>query len=153
MAPKLVVATQPSDPIELIQDLAPAGLDLTIAQFGSPEYRNAMKQADFSVGFPDPGLNDAFFESLPKAVHAQIHFLVYKKSMFSQEIAVYTRETQQHCSFRAASEIHEVMLKTRRLLRERRHLLVQTRMRSPGKSCTCIAGRINYCIVDILFLR
>jgi phosphoglycerate dehydrogenase-like enzyme len=61
MAPKLVVATQPSDPLDLIRDLAPAGFDLVIAPFNSPEYRAAMKTADFSVGFPDPGLNDAFF--------------------------------------------------------------------------------------------
>ena len=61
MAPKLVVATQPSDPLELIHDLAPSDLDVTVALFNSPEYRAAMKQADFSVGFPDPGLNDAFF--------------------------------------------------------------------------------------------
>ncbi len=63
MAPKLVVATQPSDPLELIHDLAPAGLDVVTAQFGSPEYRAALRDADFTVGFADPGLNDEFFKT------------------------------------------------------------------------------------------
>lgn len=61
MAPKLVVATQPSDPLDLVHDLSPAGLDVTVAQFGSPDYRNALKTADYVIGFADPTMNDAFF--------------------------------------------------------------------------------------------
>jgi len=66
MAPKLVVATQPSDPLDLVRDLSPTGFDITIAQFGSPDYRAALKEADYVIGFGDPAMNDEFFKSAPK---------------------------------------------------------------------------------------
>ena len=65
MAPKLVVATQPSDPLDLVRDLSPTGFDITIAQFGSPDYRAALKEADYVIGFGDPAMNDDFFKSAP----------------------------------------------------------------------------------------
>jgi len=66
MAKKIVFATQPSDPLDMVRDLAPSGFDLTVAQFNSPEYRNALKDADFVIGFADAAMNDDFFKSAPK---------------------------------------------------------------------------------------
>jgi hypothetical protein len=79
------------------------------------------------------GLNSILLQKLPPAVTAQIGLVVYKKSLFSREVVTYAREFQQHCSYRAAAEVHQVLHATNRLLHEAAHLMIIKSRQSRGK--------------------
>lgn len=67
MAPKIVLANQSADAQEIARELAPAGFDLAIVGAGgSPEFRAAVADAEYLLGFADGSMDDGFYKAAPR---------------------------------------------------------------------------------------
>ncbi|MBX6376803.1 MAG: lactate dehydrogenase [Acetobacteraceae bacterium] len=52
--------------MEVARELAPAAFETVIARLGTPEFAEAMRDAEYLVGFGSPAMDDAFFRAAPK---------------------------------------------------------------------------------------
>ena len=66
MAPRIVMMDSALSAAEIARELAPAGMELVIAPFGSPEFKAAAPGADFLVGFGNKAIDAGFFATAPK---------------------------------------------------------------------------------------
>jgi phosphoglycerate dehydrogenase-like enzyme len=65
MPPKIVLVI-PADARDLARDLAPPGFALAVAAPRTPEYQEALAEAEYLVGFVDMLVNDALYRAAPK---------------------------------------------------------------------------------------
>ena len=66
MAPRIVMMDSALSAAEIARDLAPAGMELVVAPFGSPEFKAAAPGADFLVGFGNKAIDAGFLATTPK---------------------------------------------------------------------------------------
>ncbi|MDB5381955.1 MAG: tkrA 2 [Rhodospirillales bacterium] len=65
MSPRILLMASPLSDPDLAREIAPAGMELTIANFGSPEFVAEAAKADFLVGFGNKAVDSAFFGKAP----------------------------------------------------------------------------------------
>src|ERR1017187_2389575 len=58
--------------IGIAQEMLPAGYELANAQPGTAEFRAAMTDAKYLVGFGDPSMDDAFYRGAPRLKLVQL---------------------------------------------------------------------------------
>lgn len=66
MAPKILMMDSPLSDIPTAREIAPAGMELTIAPLGSDAFKAAMAEADFLVGFGNKAIDAGFYAAAPK---------------------------------------------------------------------------------------
>ncbi|WP_421992722.1 2-hydroxyacid dehydrogenase [Roseococcus sp.] len=66
MAPKILMMDSPLSDIPTAREIAPAGMELTIAPLGSDAFKAAMADADFLVGFGNKAIDAGFYAAAPK---------------------------------------------------------------------------------------
>ena len=66
--PHIVFSPQilPKTVVDLARSMAPAGYDLTVADPGTAPFTEAIRDADYFLGFVRGGMDDAFFKGAPK---------------------------------------------------------------------------------------
>ncbi|WP_187830448.1 2-hydroxyacid dehydrogenase [Siccirubricoccus phaeus] len=64
--PRILMMESPLSAADLARSMLPAGFELVIAPFGSPEFQAALPGADFLVGFGNKAANGAFYAQAPK---------------------------------------------------------------------------------------
>jgi phosphoglycerate dehydrogenase-like enzyme len=65
MAPRIVVAA-PGDTLSMVDDIAPSGYEIVKVAPGSPQCTEALKSADYLVGFVDMLVKDSLYAGAPK---------------------------------------------------------------------------------------
>ena len=65
MAPRIVMMDSPLSAAEIARELAPSGMELVIAPFGSAEFKAAVPGADFLVGFGNKAVDAGFYATTP----------------------------------------------------------------------------------------
>ena len=65
MQPRIVFVTIFPDAADVAREMAPSGFELSIVPAGSAEYLEAMRDAEYLVGFVDGLVDDALFEAGP----------------------------------------------------------------------------------------
>jgi glyoxylate reductase/D-3-phosphoglycerate dehydrogenase len=65
MAPRIVVAA-PGDTLSMVDDIAPSGYEIVKVAPGTPQCTEALKSADYLVGFVDMLVKDALYTGAPK---------------------------------------------------------------------------------------
>ncbi|MGH7044083.1 MAG: hypothetical protein ACREFY_18425, partial [Acetobacteraceae bacterium] len=66
MPGKVLISDNPLNAMDVMREVAPAGLDITVARAGSPEFAAALAEAEFLIGLSEFRTDDAFFKSAPK---------------------------------------------------------------------------------------
>jgi phosphoglycerate dehydrogenase-like enzyme len=66
MAPKIVFVTNFPDAADVAREMTPSGFDLAVVPAASAEYRDAMADAEYLVGFVDGLVNKELFQTGPK---------------------------------------------------------------------------------------
>ena len=79
MGSKIVVVPLGEADVDISTGMAPAGFELVIARPGTPEFRAAMADVKYLVGFGDPSMNDAFYEAAPHLKLVQLLSAGYDK--------------------------------------------------------------------------
>jgi phosphoglycerate dehydrogenase-like enzyme len=62
----------PREFVELAKGMAPSNFELVIADFPKPEFMDAVKTAEYFVGFVRGGFDDAFYKNAPKLKLVQL---------------------------------------------------------------------------------
>ncbi|MBT5264920.1 MAG: lactate dehydrogenase [Rhodospirillaceae bacterium] len=65
MAPKIVFVTQFPAAAEFAREMAPGGFDLVVAEARGPDYKAALQDAEYLVGFVDMLVDDELFATAP----------------------------------------------------------------------------------------
>ena len=65
MAPRIVVAA-PGDTLSMVDDIAPSGYEIVKVAPGSAECTEALKSADYLVGFVDMLVKDSLYAGAPR---------------------------------------------------------------------------------------
>ena len=65
MDPKIVFVTQFPAAAEFAREMAPGGFDLVVAEARGPDYKAALQNAEFLVGFVDMLVDDELFATAP----------------------------------------------------------------------------------------
>ncbi|MEX2616089.1 MAG: 2-hydroxyacid dehydrogenase [Alphaproteobacteria bacterium] len=66
MDPRIVFVTNFPDAADVAREMAPSGFELSIVPARSPEYKEAMKDAEYLVGFVDSLVDEQLFRDGPK---------------------------------------------------------------------------------------
>jgi phosphoglycerate dehydrogenase-like enzyme len=66
MTPRIVMMDSALSAVEIARSLAPSGMELVIAPFGSADFKAAAPGADFLVGFGNKAIDTGFYASAPK---------------------------------------------------------------------------------------
>jgi phosphoglycerate dehydrogenase-like enzyme len=66
MDPRIVFVTNFPDAADVAREMAPSGFELSIVPARSPEYKEAMKDAEYLVGFVDGLVDEQLFKDGPK---------------------------------------------------------------------------------------
>jgi len=83
MDPRIVFVTDFPDAADVAREMAPSGFDMVIAPARSAEYKDAMREAEYLVGFVD-GLVDAeLYKGAPKLKLVQLLSAGYDKADLS----------------------------------------------------------------------
>jgi phosphoglycerate dehydrogenase-like enzyme len=72
MTAKILVVAQTPEAAEIAREMAPAGFELAIVTRGSAEYKAALAEAEYLVGFAETSMNDAFYKSAPRLKLVQL---------------------------------------------------------------------------------
>jgi phosphoglycerate dehydrogenase-like enzyme len=72
MKPKILLVVPSAEAAAVARDMAPAGFDLVAATAGSPEYRSALAEAEYFVGFAAATMTDAFYRAAPRLKLVQL---------------------------------------------------------------------------------
>ena len=74
MSPRIVFSPNilPKDVVEGARAMAPAGFELVIADLQTPAFTEAIREAEYYVGFVRGGFDDAFYKSAPKLKLVQL---------------------------------------------------------------------------------
>jgi phosphoglycerate dehydrogenase-like enzyme len=72
--PRIVFSPQilPKTVVDLARSMAPADFDLTITDPGTPAFNQAIRDAEYFLGFVRGGMDDAFFKGAPKLKMLQL---------------------------------------------------------------------------------
>ena len=72
--PRIVFAPQflPKTVVDLAKSMAPAGFELVITDPGTPTFTEAIREAEYFLGFVRGGMDDAFFKSAPRMKMLQL---------------------------------------------------------------------------------
>src|SRR5918996_218770 len=62
----------PKEVVDVAKSMAPAGFELVVADFPTPAFMEAVKEAEYFVGFVRGGFDDAFYKSAPKLKLVQL---------------------------------------------------------------------------------
>jgi phosphoglycerate dehydrogenase-like enzyme len=65
-SPKVLVVDNPLNAMEVMHELAPAGVEVISARANSPEFRAALADAEYLIGLGEFATDDAFFRAAPK---------------------------------------------------------------------------------------
>ena len=66
MAPRILMMESPLSDIPTAREIAPPGMELVVAPFGSDAFRAAIADADFLVGFGNKAIDAGFYAAAPK---------------------------------------------------------------------------------------
>jgi glyoxylate reductase/D-3-phosphoglycerate dehydrogenase len=80
MSPRIVFVTDFPDAADVAREMAPSGFELVIAPARSAEYKKAMADAEYLVGFVDGLVDDELFETGPKLKLIQLLSAGYDKA-------------------------------------------------------------------------
>jgi phosphoglycerate dehydrogenase-like enzyme len=69
---KIIIADNPLNEISIAKELLPPTLDAVIAKHGSPEFNDALPDAECLVGFGDGSMDDAFYKRASKLKLVQL---------------------------------------------------------------------------------
>src|ERR1700689_30553 len=69
---KIIIADNPLNEMSIAQELLPPALDAVMAKHGSPEFNDALADAECLVGFGDGSMDDAFYKRAPKLKLVQL---------------------------------------------------------------------------------
>ena len=69
---KIIIADNPLNEISIAKELLPPTLDAVIAKHGSPEFNDALADAECLVGFGDGSMDDAFYKRASKLKLVQL---------------------------------------------------------------------------------
>jgi phosphoglycerate dehydrogenase-like enzyme len=69
---KIIIADNPLNEISIAKELLPPTLDAVIAKHGSPEFNDALSDAECLVGFGDGSMDDAFYKRASKLKLVQL---------------------------------------------------------------------------------
>ncbi len=72
MNPRIVFVTNFPDAADVAREMAPSGFELAIVAAGGADYRAALAEAEYLVGFVDWLVDDALFEAGPKLKLVQL---------------------------------------------------------------------------------
>ena len=62
----------PNEVVDVARSMAPSNFELVVADFPKPEFMEAIKQAEYFVGFVRGGFDDAFYKNAPKLKLVQL---------------------------------------------------------------------------------
>jgi phosphoglycerate dehydrogenase-like enzyme len=79
MAPKIVMVRHVFADVDLAQKMLPDGFDLVGVQPHTAEFKSAMADAKFLLGFGDPSMDDAFYRAAPKLKLVQLFSAGYDR--------------------------------------------------------------------------
>lgn len=80
MSPRIVFVTDFPDAADVARDMAPSGFELVIAPARSAEYKTAMKDAEYLVGFVDGLVDTQLYKDGPKLKLIQLLSAGYDKA-------------------------------------------------------------------------
>jgi len=80
MSPRIVFVTDFPDAADVARDMAPSGFELVIAPARSAEYKTAMKDAEYLVGFVDGLVDTQLYKDGPKLRLIQLLSAGYDKA-------------------------------------------------------------------------
>jgi phosphoglycerate dehydrogenase-like enzyme len=63
---KIIVADNPLNEMSIAQELLPPSLEAVMAKYGTPQFNDALANAECLVGFGDGTMDDAFYKRAPK---------------------------------------------------------------------------------------
>ncbi len=66
MPPTILVSANPLNSAEVMQELAPAAFNVVLARPDSPEWAQALPQAEYLVGLGEATMDDEFYRGAPK---------------------------------------------------------------------------------------
>lgn len=66
MPPRILMMDNALSAAEIARELAPRGFDLVIAPLGSPEFKAAVPEAEYLVGFGNRAVDDGFYAGAPR---------------------------------------------------------------------------------------
>ena len=66
MPPRILMMESPLSDIPTAREIAPPGMELVVAPFGSDAFRAAIADADFLVGFGNKAIDAGFYAAAPK---------------------------------------------------------------------------------------
>jgi phosphoglycerate dehydrogenase-like enzyme len=72
MSPRIVFAAQTAEVNDIARELAPAGFELAVAPAASAEFREAMGDAEYYVGFSDVRMDEGFYRAAPRLKLVQL---------------------------------------------------------------------------------
>ncbi|MDH3701702.1 MAG: 2-hydroxyacid dehydrogenase [Alphaproteobacteria bacterium] len=80
MSPRIVFVTDFPDAADVAREMAPSGFDLVIAPARSAEYKEAMRDAEFLVGFVDGLVDEELYKTGPNLKLVQLLSAGYDKA-------------------------------------------------------------------------
>ncbi len=80
MDPRIVFVTDFPDAADVAREMAPSGFDLVVAPARSAEYKEAMRDAEFLVGFVDGLVDEELYTTGPKLKLVQLLSAGYDKA-------------------------------------------------------------------------
>ena len=83
MPPRIVYVQHSPESDALAKEMAPAGFDFAMVAAGSADYRTALAEAEFLVGYVDASIKDALFETGPKLRLVQLLSAGYDRADIS----------------------------------------------------------------------
>src|SRR5580658_9842154 len=72
MTPKILIPRHVYSDIGIAQDMVPAGFELVSAPPDTAEFRAAMADTDYLVGYGAPSMDDAFYRAAPRLKLVQL---------------------------------------------------------------------------------
>ena len=72
MAPRILIPANPLSALDVMRELAPAGFEIAVAAFGSPEFQAALAETEYLVGLGEGAMDDAFYRACPKLKLVQL---------------------------------------------------------------------------------
>ena len=97
----------PKEIVDVAKSMAPANFDMVVADFPTPAFMEAVKDAEYFVGFVRGGFDDAFYKNAPRSWGPD--------PLFDQQIAGMTMAFEQAAVFFAVFAMY-----LSRFLREER---------------------------------
>lgn len=80
MSPRIVFVTDFPDAADVAREMAPSGFELVIAPARSAEYKEAMREAEYLVGFVDMLVDEELYGDAPKLKLVQLLSAGYDKA-------------------------------------------------------------------------